>query len=107
MEKVIGRLKQTKSNESWVIFGAGSHTARLLPLLEEVGLANRIRLVVDSNPNLQGKTIGKWQIFAPSILANTADTIVISSFRSQVGIRQYLKKNFSNKIISLYREGDA
>ena len=108
MGKVIGRLKQTKSNESWVIFGAGSHTARLLPRLEEVGLANRIRMVVDSNPNLQGKTIGKWQIFAPSILANyTADTIVISSFRSQEGIRQYLEKSFENQIISLYRENDA
>ena len=106
--KVLNKLKQTKTNESWVIFGAGSHTARLLPRLEEAGLASRIRMVVDSNPNLQGKTIGKWKIFAPSILADyAADTIVISSFRSQRGIRQYLETQFTNQIISLYEDNNA
>jgi hypothetical protein len=44
MVPVLSKLKQIKTNESWVIFGTGNHTPRFLPQPGEAGLPNRIRV---------------------------------------------------------------
>ena len=85
-----------------VIYGAGSHTARLLPRLRprETG---RIKAIVDGNPNLQGKRMGYFVVEAPAALGHHANaTIVVSSFRSQTAIAEMLRATRSNPILTLY-----
>ena len=85
-----------------VIYGAGSHTARLLPKLPAKEL-NRIGAVVDGNPNLHGKRLGNFVIEAPSALAKyPAATIVVSSFRSQTSIAEMLRATRVNFVLTLY-----
>ena len=87
---------------SLVIYGAGSHTARLLPKLPAKEL-DRISAVVDGNPNLHGKRLGNFVIEAPSALANyPAATIVVSSFRSQISIAEMLRATRANSVLTLY-----
>lgn len=85
-----------------IIYGAGSHTARLIPKLSTVSL-DRIVSIVDSNPNLQGKCLGSYTIEHPSILSSQASaTVVISSFRSQGAIAATLTESYKNPILTLY-----
>lgn len=85
LHKVIG------INEPFVIFGAGSHTARLLPQLEQRGLASQITAIVDNNPNLHGKQLGKFTIQPSNILESKPNILVlISSFRGQNAITRQL-----------------
>ena len=89
-------------NGSLVIYGAGSHTARLLPYLEKLNEKN-IVAVVDNNPNLLNKTIGKWVIQSPSVIETLPDAqILISSFRFQNEIAVNLKKRYQNQLVLLY-----
>jgi len=86
-----------------VIYGAGAHTARLLPRLEQAGLRNKLIGVVDGNPNLQGKTIGPFTIQPPDVLSQFQDaTILISSFRSQSAIASALAGKYQNPLLELY-----
>jgi SAM-dependent methyltransferase len=85
-----------------VIYGAGSHTARLLPRLLAAG-ESRLAGLVDSNPNLRGKYLGPLLIEAPDVLDRHPDaTIVVSSFRSQQAISDALRASRSNPVLSLY-----
>lgn len=87
----------------WVIYGAGSHTARLLPALEALGHSGRIIGIVDGNENLHGCMLGHWRIEAPSALTRWPEaTVIISSFRAQPSILSTLRGHISNSIICLY-----
>lgn len=85
-----------------IIWGAGSHSARLLPLLQgHAGL--RVRALVDANPNLQGKRLGGFTVQSPSILATMPELpVVVSSFRSQHDIAARLRREFPNPLALLY-----
>jgi len=89
-------------NAPLVIYGAGSHTARLLPKIS--GIAGKsIVAIVDNNPNLLGKSIGEWSIQSPAIIESWPDAhIVISSFRYQNEISGDLRDRFSNPLVLLY-----
>ncbi len=89
-----------------IIYGAGSHTARLIPLLEQMpGIS--IAAVVDSNPNLQGKPIGTqastWTIEAPGWIEQRPELpVLVSSFRSQREIASSLQGRYPNPLVLLY-----
>jgi SAM-dependent methyltransferase len=85
-----------------IIYGAGSHTARLLPAIERQTGAS-VAAVVDNNPNLLSKTIGKWVIQAPSVIESLPDIpILVSSYRFQSEIAGSLRSRYSNPLILLY-----
>jgi SAM-dependent methyltransferase len=88
----------------WIVYGAGSHTARLLPLLSKQNIDDRVAIVVDSNLNIQGKTLGRWSIESPSQISSLPSTtpILISSFRSQKTICDDLSRKYPNPLICLY-----
>lgn len=85
-----------------VVYGAGSHTARLLPRLAARGGVNVVA-VVDSNPNLRGVALGDLVVEPPEALgAYSSVPILVSSYRAQNQIAEYLRKNFRNELILLY-----
>lgn len=88
------------------LYGAGSHTARLLANLTSYQ-RERIVAIVDSNPNLTGKMIGKWKIHPPNALSALPDVpIVISSYRAQEAISRNIRQHWGNPIVLLYDIGD-
>jgi len=85
-----------------IVYGAGSHTARLLAHLEKIS-GCEVHGIVDSNPNLEGKRMGRWTVRAPSSIHETPDTaVLVSSFRSQQAIAAFLSKTFPNPLVLLY-----
>jgi len=75
----------------FLIYGAGSHTVRLLPELAERGLLNNIRGIVDGNPNLQGKYLAGQKIMPPSSLAEFHGMpVLVSSHKAQDAIARTL-----------------
>jgi SAM-dependent methyltransferase len=85
-----------------VIYGAGSHTARLIPELEKTH-AQHILAIVDGNTNLIGKPMGHWTIQSPETLADIPHAaVLVSSFRSQNEIAVNLAKRFSNAVVLMY-----
>lgn len=92
----------------WIVYGAGSHTARLLPLLTDRNLDHRIMAIADSNANLQRKMMARWEIATPKLLEDRPDTtVVISSFRSQSEIHRTLSKGYRNPLRRLYPTSGA
>jgi SAM-dependent methyltransferase len=86
-----------------VLYGAGSHSARLLPALLERGWATRLVRLVDANLNLQGKRMGGLRIEAPeALLEEPGATVLISSCRSQDAIAASLARRFPNPLLRLY-----
>lgn len=93
---------QNCSAKELLIYGAGSHTARLLPRLLAQG-ENRLVGLVDNNPNLQGKYLGPLRIDATETLDRYPyATIVISSFRAQREIAGNLRTSCQNPVLELY-----
>ena len=85
-----------------IIYGAGSHTARLLAHLEKIPDC-AIHSIVDSNPNLAGKKMGLWTVQSPSsIQAAPSVPVLVSSFRSQNAIANHLKTFASNPLVLMY-----
>lgn len=81
-------------NQPFLIYGSGSHSARLLADLNEKQKKNLIT-VVDGNVNLQGKKIGCWTVNPPNEISKYPKLpILISSYRSQQSISIEIKKNF-------------
>lgn len=109
MEKYIAESERNLAvalaripNAPLVIYGAGSHTGRLLPLLADM-TGTSIVAVVDNNSNLLGKSIGEWVIQSPSVIGSLpAAHILISSFRSQNEIAASLRDRFPNPLVLLY-----
>lgn len=88
------------------LYGAGSHTARLLSSLTS-HQRERIIAIVDTNPNLIGKTIGNWRIDSPNALSELPEVpVVISSYRAQNLISGIVRQNWSNPIVKLYEISD-
>lgn len=88
--------------DSFILYGAGSHSARLIPRLS-AKIRNNIVAIVDSNINLSGKRFGQWDVRSPDLLSTMPDVpIVISSFRSQSEIRNMLSTKVTNPLILLY-----
>ncbi|MCB1908280.1 MAG: methyltransferase domain-containing protein [Rhodocyclaceae bacterium] len=80
-----------------IVFGAGSHSARLLPLLEQWGIASRITAIVDRNPNLHGRCIGRWTVESVARIADDPEaTLLVSTFRSQTEASLALAASFPN-----------
>lgn len=97
----LGRIAACPA-KTLVIYGAGSHTARLLPRLLDAG-ESRLAGLVDSNPNLHGKKLGPLLIEAPEALVRYPDaTIVVSSFRTQQAISDALRTSRPNPVLTLY-----
>jgi SAM-dependent methyltransferase len=87
----------------FMIYGAGSHTARLLTKLQATH-AGLVRGVVDGNPNLHGKTIGDWVIQPPQALQNQpASAVLVSSYRAQNEIAEQLGQHFpGHPVVLMY-----
>jgi len=97
-EDVISKVPES----NFIIYGAGSHTCRLIAAMPEKCRSLIVR-IVDSNPNLLNKYIGKWEVSDPACLSQHPNIpIVISSYRSQASISRYLASNWPNRIIHLY-----
>lgn len=85
-----------------IVYGAGSHTARLLAHLERKPCCT-VHGIVDSNPNLVGKRMGRWTVQPPSSIHSTPDIpVLVSSFRSQNAIASDLKKSVTNPLVLMY-----
>jgi 2-polyprenyl-3-methyl-5-hydroxy-6-metoxy-1,4-benzoquinol methylase len=85
----------------FVLYGAGSHSARLLPQLSPLQLNNLVS-VVDGNANLQGKYFDKWLIEPPEALQKYLNLpILISSYRSENIIAADLKRKFPGIALQL------
>ena len=90
------------ASQPLVLYGAGSHTARLLPRLSEP-VNGRIASIVDRNPNLHGKRLGRFAIEPPEALAgHPSATIVVSAFRGQQIIADMLRASRPNPVLTLY-----
>lgn len=87
---------------SLVIYGAGSHTARILPMMSP-SVSARVVAVIDGNPNLHGKRIGPFVIEPPHILEKHPNaTVIISSYRSQEVLARYVAQSWPNILCRLY-----
>lgn len=85
------------------LYGAGAHSARLMPRLTAHGVS--VSRIFDQNPNLQGKKLGGLLIEAPAAIEQYERLpIVVSSFRAQAAMAHYLSVNHRNPIVSLYTE---
>ncbi|MDC0088864.1 class I SAM-dependent methyltransferase [Porticoccaceae bacterium] len=88
-------------DRSIILYGAGAHSGRLLPLLAQKQV--HVRAIVDGNPNYQGETLGDLEIKDPAIISGMPDTpLLISSFRSESAIKAFCAERFANRIISFY-----
>lgn len=85
-------LKITQAvQQPFIVFGAGSHTARLLPHLERLNLDSNILAIVDNNPNLKGKKLGNFNIQERNFLENhPGKPVLVSSFHAQNAIAHQL-----------------
>jgi hypothetical protein len=101
--------KAPRSSSAWghpitalVIYGAGAHTARILPMMAP-SMTARIATIIDGNPNLHGKQIGEFLVNPPSVLEQHPNaTVVISSYRSQEPIAKAVAQSWSNPVCRLY-----
>jgi hypothetical protein len=102
MQQVLERMVSSRA-ERLVLYGAGSHSVRLLPRLEAAGVAGRVIGVVDGNSNLVGQHIGCHEICLPDALVTWPDaTIVVSSFNAQTAIVAFLAEHYPNIVLQLY-----
>lgn len=86
-----------------IIYGAGSHTARLLTHLE-LKTECSIQSIVDNNRNLVGKKIGQWTVQPTSVISQSPEIpVLVSSFRSQSAIATVLHETVPNPIILMYQ----
>ncbi len=101
MRAVDRRLASTAAAKHVVVYGAGSHTARLLcrdamSPLDVVG-------IVDRNPNLRGRRMHGVLIGEPStIAAHPRVPVVVSTFRARRAIGDYASRQFANPVVPLY-----
>jgi SAM-dependent methyltransferase len=105
MAPVLARVDACDARRIF-LYGAGSHTARLLPELLARGMGDRLAGIVDANPNLQGKPLGPLAIEAPEALArDPRATLLLSTFRSQESLAQALAARYANPQLRLYDSG--
>ena len=84
-----------------ILYGAGAHSARLLPQLAERGI--HVQAIVDGNPNYHGETLGDIVIKDPMVLTDLPDIpVLVSSFRSEAAIKAFCLERFTNRLITFY-----
>ena len=97
----LARCLESLNGKKFILYGAGAHSARLVPILEKKGIA--VQAIVDGNPNYLGETLGEIEIQDPEVISRMPETpILISSFRSEAVIKASCKGRFANKIVTLY-----
>jgi len=102
MNRVVKAIIACKGHQ-FIIYGAGSHTARLLPQLRQAGWQGSLICLVDGNSNLHGKIMDGVKIESPEIMNDyPLATIIISSFRSEESIEKMLKEKLPNRLVTLY-----
>lgn len=99
-EDKFSRAIDNVTAEKVIVYGAGSHTARLLPRLT----TTEVVAVVDRNPNLLTKSIGHYPIQPLEALRGYPQDmpVLISSYRSQQQMAQTVRERFANPVICLY-----
>jgi len=91
--KIFKNLK----NKDIVIYGAGIHTLNLFKNFEIFKTLN-IMAIADQNKTLWGTKINKIPIISPKEIHNYANTVIISSFKFENDIKQYLIQEYNNKL---------
>lgn len=105
MAEVLARIDACDARRIF-IYGAGSHSARLLPELLARGMGDRLAGILDANPNVQGKSLGPLRIEAPEALGrDPRATVLLSTFRSQESLARALAARYANPQLHLYDIG--
>ena len=98
----LSQALQRVPEQAFVLYGAGSHSARLLPALSEAQ-QSRIVAVLDGNPNLHGKRFSRWSVQAPEALASYPGLpVLLSSYRSERAIAAHLAARYANPLVLMY-----
>ena len=101
-QQQLDRVLQKVPAGPLIVYGAGSHTARLLDHLKKMS-GCIVNGIVDSNPNLTGKRIGRWTVRSPASIHDTPSIpVLVSSFRSQNAIATQLRLSATNPLVLLY-----
>lgn len=88
-------------DKPFLLYGTGSHSARLLPQLTDEQCKNLVA-VLDGNVNLHGKCFGEWVVEPPEALVKYPDLpVLISSYRSAKLIAETLKRRFPEQSLQL------
>jgi SAM-dependent methyltransferase len=100
IQKINRILKQLP--DRIIVYGAGSHTARLLAQSDL--RFKQIEMIVDKNPNLIGKKLGNALIRdVKQLRADPHSPILISSFHYQDEIKkQLMESGLKNNLVSIY-----
>ena len=94
-----------------VVFGAGAHTYKILPVLEKY--AGKIAGVADDSPQCWGRAVGRWTVGLPAeLIDDTVAGILVSSDVQQATLEARLRADFGRRcaILTLYRptsDGDG
>jgi 2-polyprenyl-3-methyl-5-hydroxy-6-metoxy-1,4-benzoquinol methylase len=101
VQPVLNQL--AASRQPVIIWGAGSHTLRLLATS---GLADaNLVAIVDSNPRYQGNSVNGVPILKPDEIRGTQGSILISSRVFQQHIQSQIKNglHLDNDVVTLYQ----
>jgi SAM-dependent methyltransferase len=98
--------KLAASRKPVLVWGAGSHTLRLLAT-SRLARANLVG-IVDSNPRYQGKSINGVPILKPDAVRESDASILISSRVFQESIERQIKEalHLKNEVLTLYQLDD-
>lgn len=100
-ERRWSKVLQRVPDAPFILYGAGSHSARLIPQLNDRQIKNLVA-VLDGNANLHGKKFGNWIVQPPGALAQYPGVIVlISSYRSEAAIARELIGRFPRQPLQL------
>jgi len=97
----------TKARKPLAIWGAGTHTLRLM-LTSELAKAN-VLAILDSNSRYHGKSIHGFPIVSPQDFNNSAAAILISSQTAEKEIKRHIleRLRWSNELVCLYENEDT
>lgn len=98
--KINNLLKEFEGREV-IVYGAGSHTARLL---RQTCLSRcRVVMAADRNKNLYGRLIDAIPVRPPEEIKEYPSLpVIVSSYLHEESIARYLRENFTNPVITLY-----
>lgn len=111
IEKVRAVLSDWRGRNGIVVFGAGAHTHKILPALEEY--AGCIAAIVDDSPQVWGRRVGRWRVRRPEeALSADACGILVSSDIGQETMAARLAARYGDRfaVLTLYdslRASDA
>lgn len=100
-EKTIGKKIQN-INDDFFVFGAGSHTAKLLVRYKDI-FSKYCMGIIDNNKNLHNTTMGNFIVISPNELRERMSTILISSFKAEEILEEVVGNIYpSARILKLY-----